>query len=103
MPLTKVLYEIVRVTNSKAEIVMVEEQAILKSGVKPWTEIPLMSPSAAKFRYFQEIDTTRAIAAGLNCRPLEMTLQPLLLWDRDRRDITLKGGMSPEQESLLLG
>jgi 2'-hydroxyisoflavone reductase len=102
IPLSDVLDEIIRIAKSQAEIIMVEEQAVLESGIKPWTEIPLMAPIVPEFRYFLEVDTTRANSAGLNCRSLEMTLQPLLAWDRSRRNVALKGGMTPQQESLLL-
>lgn len=102
MPLVDVLNEVIRTSESQAEINTVEEKSILKSGIEPWTEIPLMAPIAPEYRYFMEVDTTRANLAGLHCRSLEMTLRPLLAWDRSRRNLPLKGGMTPQQEYLLL-
>lgn len=102
IPLTNVLNEAIRISQSQAELVMFDEQAVAKHDIQPWTEIPLMPPVNTKFRYFLEVDTTRAFTAGLHCRPLDKTLHQLLLWDRDRRDITLSGGMTSEQERLLL-
>lgn len=102
VPLSSIFDEIIRITNSQAEIVWIDENAIVDAEIKPWTDMPLMAPVAPSFRYFLEIDTKRAIASGLNCRSLEQTLIPLLAWDRGRRDRSLKGGLTSRQEALLL-
>jgi len=100
--LLSVLNEIVRVSNSPAEIVLVDEKALVQAQVSPWTDMPLMAPTAPAFEYFLEVDASRAVAAGLQCRALENTLNPLLVWDRGRRDQNLKAGLTAEQEALLL-
>ena len=101
-PLSEVLSQIAEVCNSKAEFIWVEEDLITKSGITPWVDIPLMAPSVPDFRYFLSVGTDKAKSAGLTCRPLPDTLISLLEWDRTRRDVPLKVGMTADQEELLL-
>ncbi len=102
LPLGEVLSTIGRISHSRARFIPVEEQVIANSIVKPWTDIPLMAPPVPEFRYFLSINTAKAKSAGLVCRPLEDTLASLLDWDRSRRDVQLKCGMTADQETLLL-
>ena len=62
-----------------------------------------MAPGGTDFRHFMNVSTAKAQAAGLRCRPLDETLAPLIAWDRSRRDVPLKAGMSAGQEAALLG
>ena len=101
-PLSTIFNEIIRITHSQAEIVWIDEDAIVDAGIKPWTDMPLMAPVAPSFRYFLEVETKRAIASRLKCRSLEQTLSPLLVWDRGRRNELLKGGLTSRQEAVLL-
>jgi 2'-hydroxyisoflavone reductase len=102
MPLLDVLNAIIDVSCSNAELIWVSEDKIQKTGVKPWVDIPMMAPLMPEFRYFLEVSTSKARSAGLMCRPLEETLRPLLNWDRGRRRLHLKCGLTPEQEASLL-
>jgi len=102
MPLAELLETLIKVARSPAEIVWIDETAVLAAGIKPWSDLPLMAPAMPEFRYFLEVDAQRARAAGLQCRPLEETLAPLLDWDRSR-DEPLKCGLTPVQEALLIG
>ncbi len=103
MPFSGLLDALVRVAGSEAEVVWVDEQAVLDAGVVPWTDMPLMAPAGPDFRHFLEVDVERAHAAGLSTRPLAETLGPLLVWDRGRRDQLLTCGLAPQQEARLLG
>lgn len=96
------LLGIAKVSGSKAQFVPVSEDAIAAAQIAPWTDIPLMAPPIPEFRYFLAIGTEKAEAAGLVCRPLSDTIRPLLNWDRGRRDVALKCGMTSDQEALLL-
>lgn len=102
VPLNAVLLQIAQVSKSEAELVWVGEDVIAKCGIAPWVDMPLMAPPVPDFRYFLSVGTEKAKSAGLVCRPLPDTLTPLLDWDRTRRDIALKGGMTPDQEAQLL-
>lgn len=97
-----VLAAIIDATGSDAEAIWVSETAILDARITPWTDIPMMAPPRPSFRYFMDVSTQKAEAAGLQCRPLRETLIPLIAWDRSRRNVPLKGGMSAEQEAQLL-
>ncbi|GHB43376.1 hypothetical protein GCM10007094_36000 [Pseudovibrio japonicus] len=97
------LQKIIAVTKSPAHLRWIEEEQILEAGIQPWTDLPVMLPSiAADYEHFMNIDTSRAETAGLTCRPLPETLGPLLEWDRTRRAVPLKCGLSAGQETALL-
>ena len=103
MPLSDLLDAVKRAVGSDAEIVWVDERAIVDAGIEPWSELPLMTPPVDAFRHLLEVDAGRARAAGLSTRPLAETLGPLLAWDRDRRERPLRCGIAPQQEAALLG
>lgn len=98
-----ILDGLIAVSESEAEINWIDEATILDAGIAPWTDLPLMVPSAVEYKYFMHIDTSKAVAAGLECRPLTETFAWVLAWDRGRRDVTLKCGITVEQERKLLG
>ena len=100
---SEVLAAIEATTGSTAKAQWVPEEAILEAGLTPWEDVPMMTPASPAFRYFMDVSTDKARAAGLTCRPFEETLHPLIAWDRSRRHLPLKGGMSAEQEAQLLG
>lgn len=100
--LGNLLQEIIAVTSSPAQLKWVEEERIVEAGIQPWTDLPVMLPSLADYEHFMNVDTSRAETAGLTCRPLPRTLGPLLEWDRTRRGIPLKCGLTAEQEAALL-
>ncbi|MBL4785936.1 MAG: hypothetical protein JKY49_10975 [Cohaesibacteraceae bacterium] len=101
--LEDLLNSVVEAIKSPAEFVWFDPEEILAAGIQPWTDFPLMTPAVPGFEYFMQIDTQKAQAAGLQIRPLIDTLEPLLAWDRGRRDVPLGCGLKPEQEQLLLG
>lgn len=102
LTLDTVLDECARVTRSDALIDWVPEEFLLEAGVSPWIELPLWIPaSEAPMRGFTSMDTRRATAAGLKCRPLAGTIRDLWAWDRSR-DGDLKAGLSRDRETQLL-
>ena len=93
-----------RVAGSDARFAWRSEEAVLAAGLEPWSEVPIWLPrSNEPFRHFFEIDVEKALAHGLQIRPLDETLAQILVWDRSRRDSPLKAGMPPEKEAALLG
>ncbi|MEM9221616.1 MAG: NAD-dependent epimerase/dehydratase family protein [Pseudomonadota bacterium] len=102
-PFFELLAETLTVAGTQPDICWVDEARILEAGIVPWTEFPLMAPATPRFRHFLEVDTERARRSGLECRPLAQTLEPLLAWDRKRRDVPLKCGINDSQEKALLG
>ena len=100
--LSDVLSAIIKCSQSDATIQWVDENAITSLGISPWTDIPLMAPTHPDFRYFLDVSVNKALRQGLKTRSLTETIKSLLEWDRSRRDHPLKGGMSEDQEAMLL-
>jgi len=84
-----------------AEPVWASEDFLEENEVEPFTELPLWLPR--KYAALLDIDSSRAIEAGLTFRPLAETIQDVLDWDR----ATAAGrepaaGLRPEREQELL-
>ncbi|HVA61761.1 MAG TPA: NAD-dependent epimerase/dehydratase family protein [Mycobacteriales bacterium] len=100
------LLEICRqVTGGVAELVWVDEQAILDAGIEPWIGVPIWLPFAGGAAALQDADPNRAQAAGLRCRPVEETVADTWAWLRSGapprlRDIEER--MTAETEAAFL-
>ena len=78
------------------EVVWVDESFLLEQGVEGWSDVPCWIPSTLEdHRCFQQVDVSRAVAAGLTFRPLSETA-------RDVPDWTGLAGLPPERETELL-
>jgi len=97
-----VINEIITATNTKPDIVWASHDQITNAEVAYWSELPMVVPPNPELKHFFEVDTTKAKNAGLRCRPISETLVPLLEWDRTRREVGLKSGLTPEKERRLL-
>jgi nucleoside-diphosphate-sugar epimerase len=64
------------VTGADAELVWADENWLVDQGIEPWTELPLWQPAAATWK----VSTDRAVAAGLQCRPLAETISDTWRW-----------------------
>ncbi|MBX3637678.1 MAG: hypothetical protein KF683_20090 [Rubrivivax sp.] len=85
----------------------VAEDFLLAQGVAPWTELPLWLPRRSDG--IHRTDITRALAAGLQCRPLADTLGDTAAWARSSPLATSAEGpprpptgLAPEREAALL-
>jgi len=65
-----------------AELVWVDDRTLLDAGVGPWMELPLWLPGD-EYAGLLRADVSRALAAGLTCRPLEETARDTLAWSRE--------------------
>ena len=102
-PIADIFEQCREVAGSSARFIWVSERQILAAGLVPWSDVPLWIPkSDATYRHFLEINTDKAIAAGLRVRPLRETVENILLWDRTRRTMPLKAGIPPDREPMLL-
>ncbi|MFI9840600.1 NAD-dependent epimerase/dehydratase family protein [Nonomuraea sp. NPDC051941] len=98
----------VKVTGSDAELRWVAAERILAAGVKPWTDLPIWLVGES-YDFMHGGDVSKAVAAGLRCRPLEETVADTWEWLRsigglpptrpDRPSV----GLAPEVEARLLG
>ncbi|BAU83619.1 NAD-dependent epimerase/dehydratase [Streptomyces laurentii] len=77
--------------------------ALSAHGVKQWTELPLWRTHAGVW----SVDPSRAVAAGLQCRPLADTIADTWAWLRaDGRPVEhprwAEHGIGPEKEAAVL-
>lgn len=71
------------VTGGAGQLVWAPDELLIESGVEQWTELPLWRTHAGVW----SIDSSRAQAAGLRCRPLAETVADTWEW--------LQGGGTP--------
>ena len=89
-----------------AEIVPVDEQALLAAGVLPWRHLPFWLPAEVASTAWQ-IDTSTARLLGLPSRPVGETVADTWTWLRDAGAAALPTGeraygLPAELEQLLL-
>jgi 2'-hydroxyisoflavone reductase len=70
----------IEVTGSPARLEWVDADFLLAQNVAMWTELPLWVPPG---EHPWELDTSRAEAAGLRCRPLRETVADTWAWLAD--------------------
>ncbi|AUG78024.1 hypothetical protein CFP65_3220 [Kitasatospora sp. MMS16-BH015] len=99
----------IRATGSDARPVWLDDSALLAGAVAPWTELPFWLPDQPDYTAIWRGDTSRAIAAGLRCRPLAESVRDTWAWlaERGPRSTpylqgTLPIGLGAEKERALL-
>ncbi|HZG05992.1 MAG TPA: NAD-dependent epimerase/dehydratase family protein [Streptomyces sp.] len=98
----------VRVTGSGAELRWTAPETILAAGVEPWTDLPVWTPPGELHDALHRADVSRAVAAGLRCRPVARTVADTWAWLRGlggeppRRPDRPRVGLSPEREAEIL-
>lgn len=70
----------VRVTGGGAELRWRSPESVLAAGVEPWTGMPVWLPPGADFDHMHRGDVSRALAAGLRCRPVDETVADTWAW-----------------------
>lgn len=93
------------VSNSDAHFVWASEEFLLQEGVAAWSEMPLWLPeeAAPHLEGFMFINPGKAIAAGLNFRPLKDTISDTLAWyQTNHPNEPLKAGLNSDKERSLL-
>ncbi|HEV8426318.1 MAG TPA: NAD-dependent epimerase/dehydratase family protein [Pyrinomonadaceae bacterium] len=92
-------------SNSDARFVWASEEFLLREGVAAWSEMPLWLPeeAAPHLKGFMFIDPSKAIADGLQFRPLRETISDTLAWYQ-ASDVNepLKAGFKSDKERSLL-
>jgi 2'-hydroxyisoflavone reductase len=92
------------VSESDAQFIWVDEEFVLKSGLQPWTELPLWIPAShADSAGMNSVSMARALQAGLTFRPLAATVRDTLAWEAARpADYTWRAGLPREREAEVL-
>ncbi|GAA2491011.1 SDR family oxidoreductase [Streptomyces gobitricini] len=99
----------VRVTGSGAELRWREPESVLGAGIEPWSGLPIWIPPGEAYAAMHGGDVTKAMAAGLRCRPVAETVADTWAWLRGlggtapRRADRPAVGITPEQEAKALG
>lgn len=105
----ELLESCLRVTGSGAQLRWTDPEAVLAAGIEPWTQLPVWMPPGPEHGAVHGSDVSRAVAAGLRCRPVAQTVADTWHWLRGlggaapQRDDRLVTGPDPEAEARLLG
>ncbi|MFK3735679.1 NAD-dependent epimerase/dehydratase family protein [Streptomyces sp. NPDC088090] len=91
------------VTGGAGRPVWASPEDLASHGVKQWTEMPLWRTHAGVWA----VDSSRAVAAGLRCRPLAETIADTWAWlQADGRPVEhprwAEHGIAPEKEGKIL-
>lgn len=98
VPLEHVLDACRTVSGSNADIVWVNDDFLIAQEVGQWMELPLWIAADPDWKDFMNKDISRALAAGLTFRPLEVTIRDVL----ESAETVGGVGLAPERESALL-
>ncbi|WP_344531713.1 NAD-dependent epimerase/dehydratase family protein [Streptomyces albiaxialis] len=99
----------VRVTGADAELRWADPDFLTRAGVEPWTELPVwVPPGGDLYDTLHRSDVTKALAAGLRCRPFAETAAGTWEWlcslggEAPLRPDRPRHGLAPEREAELL-
>ncbi len=99
----------VATTGDRAELRWTDPDLIQRAGVQPWTELPVWIPQGELHDYMHRGDVSKALAAGLKCRPVEETVADTWAWLRSlggqapQRSDRPAPGLDAGRETALLG
>jgi len=87
-------------TANATTLTWASEEFLAENGVKPWSEMPLWIPRERR----SIVANARAIANGLQFRPIADTVRDTLQWAKtERGDKPFRTGIPAERETELLG
>ena|SRR5215217_1525234 len=103
LTMERFLAECKSVTGSDAEFTWISEDFLLQENVAAWSELPLWLPeeAAPHLKGFMFISPDKAVAAGLNFRPLSDTINDTLSWYQSTGS-DVKAGLDRDKERALL-
>ena len=105
LTMESLLEECKAVSVSDASFTWVDEDFLLQEKVAAWSEMPLWMPETAAphMKGFMFTNCDKAVAAGLNFRPLRDTVKDLLAWrETNCPDESLQAGIDDQKEKILL-
>jgi len=106
LTLEGLLEECRRVTSGDGHLHWVPADLLEERGIENWSKLPLWI-SDSQYAGLQQVDSSRAIAAGLIFRPVEDTIRATLDWIRSGDPLFVdqgrpKPGIDPELEAELV-
>jgi 2'-hydroxyisoflavone reductase len=105
LTMNDVLHASREISHSDASFTWASEEFLLRENVAAWSEMPFWLPeeAAPRSRGLLFVNVDKAIAAGLNFRPLKETISDTLTWYQTARaNEEMKAGILPEKELGLL-
>lgn len=98
----RLLNECKRATHSTAHINWVKDDFLIEKEVQDWSELPLWLSKKRQMPGFMQINSQKAIHAGLSFCSLAETISSILQWNATREPVQLKAGLDRVKESNLL-
>ncbi|MGW1793292.1 NAD-dependent epimerase/dehydratase family protein [Streptomyces tubercidicus] len=99
----------VTVTGADAELRWTAPEDVLAAGIEPWSELPVwLAPGEWRDAFFGA-DVSKALAAGLRCRPIGETVTDTWAWLQSLGGVAPQRpdrpavGLSAEKEAAVLG
>lgn len=95
------------VTGGSARLRWVAPEVITAAGIEPWTELPVWLPPGGLHRALHGSDVSKALGAGLRCRPVTETVADTWAWLRalpqaPQRADRPRVRLSPQKEAEVL-
>ena len=93
------------VTGGHAELRWTGPAVIEGAGVQPWTQLPVWIPPGPTYDFIHRADVSRAVGAGLRCRPVRETVADTWQWLTELPQDAVKRpgiGLDPAVEAKLL-
>jgi nucleoside-diphosphate-sugar epimerase len=96
------------VTGGRAELRWSDPEAIVAAGIEPWTQLPIWLPPGIDHSFMHCSDVSKALAAGLRCRPVRDTITDTWAWMRGldgppaQRADRPQAGLDPAAEAKFL-
>jgi 2'-hydroxyisoflavone reductase len=84
-----------------AEVTWVSDAFLVDQGVGEWMELPLWLADP-EWAGMQQVDVSRAVAAGLRFRPVAETVRDTAEWAATRGEHEPEAGLAPDRERELL-
>jgi len=96
------------VTGGRAELRWTDPRTIAAAGIEGWTQLPIWLPPGPDHDFLHRADVSRALAAGLRCRPVRETVADTWQWLRSLdgaapvRTDRPRSGLDPQLEAKAL-
>jgi 2'-hydroxyisoflavone reductase len=99
------LYGIRAVVSNAVSFTWADADFLAEHQVAPWTELTAWLPPVGEYAGFSMFDNSRAVAAGLEYRPLAVTAKDTLDWwlaQPEARRANPRAGLAAEKEARVL-